>query len=58
MISVAATSNTSVTITDITRIIVNTATIIAILIVARLKIIGGLGDYGVLHINETFKNYF
>ena len=29
-----------------------------ILIVAIQLIIGGLDDYGVLHINETFKNYF
>ena len=32
--------------------------LIVILIVAIQLIIGGLDDYGVLHINETFKNYF
>ena len=32
--------------------------LIVILIVAIQLIIGGLNDYGVLHINETFKNYF
>ena len=32
--------------------------LIVILIVAIQLIIGGLGDYGVLHINETFKKYF
>ena len=29
-----------------------------ILLIAIQLIIGGLDDYGVLHINETFKNYF
>ena len=32
--------------------------LIVILVVAIQLIIGGLDDYGVLHINETFKNYF
>ena len=32
--------------------------LIVILIVAIQLIIAGLDDYGVLHINETFKNYF
>ena len=32
--------------------------LIVILIVAIQLIIGGLDDYGVLQINETFKNYF
>ena len=32
--------------------------LIVILIVAIQLIIGGLDDYGVLHINKTFKNYF
>ena len=32
--------------------------LIVILIVAIQLIIGGLDDYGILHINETFKNYF
>ena len=32
--------------------------LIVILIVAIQLIIGGLDDYGVLHINETFKKYF
>ena len=32
--------------------------LIVILIVAIQLIIGGVDDYGVLHINETFKNYF
>ena len=32
--------------------------LIVILVVAIQLIIGGLNDYGVLHINETFKNYF
>ena len=32
--------------------------LIVILIVAIQLIIGGLDDYGVLRINETFKNYF
>ena len=32
--------------------------LIVIFIVAIQLIIGGLDDYGVLHINETFKNYF
>ncbi len=32
--------------------------LVVIFIVAIQLIIGGLDDYGVLHINETFKNYF
>ena len=32
--------------------------LVVILIVAIQLIIGGLGDYGVLQINETFKRYF
>ncbi len=32
--------------------------LVVILIVAVQLIIGGLGDYGVLQINETFKRYF
>ena len=32
--------------------------LIVILIVAVQLLIGGLDDYGVLHINETFKKYF
>ena len=32
--------------------------LVVILIVAVQLIIGGLGDYGVLQINETFKKYF
>ena len=32
--------------------------LVVILLVAIQLIIGGLDDYGVLHINETFKKYF
>ena len=32
--------------------------LVVILVVAIQLIIGGLDDYGVLHINETFKKYF
>ena len=32
--------------------------LIVILIVALQLLIGGLSDYGVLSINETFKKYF
>ena len=32
--------------------------LIVILIVALQLIIGGLSDYGVLSINETFKKFF
>ena len=32
--------------------------LVVILLVAIQLIIGGLDDYGVLHINETFEKYF